>query len=65
MTPRYGNTRLSKIRAAFDELRHACQVSPDERVRDAWSRCEAWIGWLYAEDKKHAPERCPYCEGET
>lgn len=55
MTPRYGRTRISKIRQAVDGLRHmiATQGTPD--IQEAWDRYEPWSGYVLHN------HQCPEC----
>lgn len=40
--PKYGKVRISKILAAFNELREACRAEGTPRIQDAIDRYEPW-----------------------
>ncbi|WP_306150663.1 hypothetical protein [Roseovarius sp. MMSF_3281] len=40
---RYGNTRISKIRKAVNDLRRAIQREGTQDIQVAWDRLEPWI----------------------
>lgn len=39
---RYGDVRITKIRAAFNELRAACRDEGTPRIQEALDRYEPW-----------------------
>lgn len=48
MTARYGNTRVSKIKAAINELQAAIRVGDFERAEAALDRLMPWINFLFS-----------------
>lgn len=44
---RYGKTRISKIKAAVDNLRSAIRSSGTPEIQDAWDRFEPWVDVVF------------------
>lgn len=44
---RYGAVRVTKIKAAYDELRAACREEGTPRIQDALDRYEPWADFAY------------------
>ena len=51
MTDRYGNVKVIKIVAAFNELRDACRSEGTPRIQDAIDRYEPWADYVMQEVK--------------
>lgn len=43
----YGRTKLSKLRAAVNDLRTAIRAEGTPAVQDAWDRAEPWIDRIF------------------
>ncbi|MGI3168441.1 hypothetical protein ACRARG_04765 [Pseudooceanicola sp. C21-150M6] len=54
MTPRYGRTRIGKIRNAYDDLRDAIQRRDLEAAETALERYEPWASYVF--ENHHCPE---------
>lgn len=51
MTERYGQTRVSKIRAAYNDLRRAIRAGDIEAAEQALDRYEPWADYIF--DERH------------
>ncbi len=49
MTERYGQTKVSKIRAAFNDLRDAVRAGRFEEAEAALDRYEPWADYVFNE----------------
>lgn len=47
MTERYGQTRISKIYAAFNELRRVIRKEGTPDIQDAWDRVEPCLDIVF------------------
>lgn len=47
MTDHYGNTSVSKIRAAFNDLRRAIRAGDIEAAEHALDRYEPWADYVF------------------
>ena len=47
MSERYGDVRVSKIIAAFNELREACRAEGTPRIQEALDRYEPWADYAF------------------
>lgn len=56
MTERYGKTRVSKIRAAFNDLRKAIRAGDNEAAEIALDRYEPWADYIF--DERHKEVAC-------
>lgn len=53
MTERYGNTKITKLRKAVEDLRQAIRKKGTPAIQDAWDRAEPWIDRVFVTgDKK-------------
>lgn len=51
MTDRYGNTRVAKIRAAYNDMRAAIRAGDIEAVERALDRYEPWADYVFGAPK--------------
>lgn len=51
-TDRYGNTKVAKIRAAYNELRRAIRAGDIEAAERALDRYEPWADFIF--DRRQA-----------
>ena len=49
---RYGDVRITKIMAAFKELRTACRDEGTPRIQEALDRYEPWADFVAARPKQ-------------
>ena len=49
MGERYGRVRVTKIKAAYDELRAACREEGTERIQAAIDRYEPWADYAFGQ----------------
>lgn len=54
---RYGSVRITKIKAAYDELRAACRDEGTPRIQEALDRYEQWADFAFARPAKVREER--------
>lgn len=52
MTEKYGQTNVSKIRTAFNDLRTAVRSGDFEAAEKALDRYEPWADYIF--DKRHS-----------
>lgn len=46
----YGRTKISKLRAAVNNLRTAIRAEGTPAIQDAWDRVEPWVDRIFRED---------------
>ena len=51
-TERYGMVKISKLRAAVNELREACREEGNPRIQKAWDRAEPWLDRIFTNPNK-------------
>ena len=51
MSERYGRTKVSKIRQAYNDLRSAIASGDMEKAQEAFDRYEQWSDYIYGEAK--------------
>lgn len=51
-TERYGRTKVSKIRKAYNDLRVAIASGDLDKIQEAFDRYEQWSDYIYGEAKK-------------
>lgn len=56
MTDRYGQTRVSKIRTAYNDLRRAIRAGDIEAAEAALDRYEPWADFIF--DKRYRKFGC-------
>lgn len=49
MTERYGRTKVSKIMAAYDDLRRAIRERNIEAAEEAMDRYEPWADYVFGQ----------------
>lgn len=47
MPDRYGQTRVTKIKAAFDRHREAVRREGTPAIQETWDRIEPWLDWVH------------------
>lgn len=53
MTERYGRTKVSKIRAAYNDLRDAVRAGRFEEAEAALDRYEPWADYVFSKMQNH------------
>lgn len=60
---RYGNTKIGKIKAAYDDLRSAVRAGDNEGAQSALDRYEQWADFAFAPRADLTPPAADYVAG--